>query len=447
MRQFHSGRNLSIDLILDQLRRACAILLVALFGLTAVSHAQRRLRLSKIEFVGLKRLTAEQVIATSELEIGQFVDPNTLDAAAQKLMDSGLFKKLSYNVHPTGDQAILTFHVEEAIRRIRVSFDNFVWFDEGEIYVAIRRDIPFFDGTVPEGGDGAGKIAALLEHLLNEKKISGRVEFMPFGDESGKQEILFRVKGAKVPICTFSFPGAAAISEEELTRSARDLIQTDYSKSDVGSFTAHTLLPLYHHLGYLRAQFESPQAAIQAAATEACKEGVAVTIPVAEGLPYSWDKAEWSGNQALSAAQLSAALGMKAGEAADDRKLARARQSLAREYANKGYMTPGFKESVSFDDAAKLVTYHFAVTEGPQFRMGDLTINGLSDEDARRLKQLWQLAPGSIFDQSYLDEFMTKAVRDFLGGHPVFSGVPLKFGAETKPDRNTKTVNVIITFK
>jgi len=95
MHQFRPARNLSIDSILDQLRAAGAIAMLLLVGFAAATSAQQRPRLSKIDFVGLKHLSAEQVIATSGLEIGQPVDQKTLNAAAQKLIDSGLFRKLS----------------------------------------------------------------------------------------------------------------------------------------------------------------------------------------------------------------------------------------------------------------------------------------------------------------------------------------------------------------
>jgi len=103
MHPLRPARNLSIDSILDQLRAASAIGILLVFGFAAATSAQQRQRLSKIDFVGLKHLSAEQVIATSGLEIGQPVDQKTLNAAAQKLSDSGLFKKLSYNVHGVRD--------------------------------------------------------------------------------------------------------------------------------------------------------------------------------------------------------------------------------------------------------------------------------------------------------------------------------------------------------
>ena len=446
MIQTHSVDDLSIDSIIDQLRKACAAMLFIFFFSFAAS-AQQQLRLSKIDFVGLKRLTPAQVIATSGLEIGQIVNPEVLDGAAQKLVTSGLFKRVGYRLRSTRDQATVTFEVEEAIRRLPVSFDNFVWFSEAEIYTAIRSDIPFFDGTVPDAGEIAEKVAASLRRLLNEKNISAQVQFVPYSDESGRQELLFTAKGPNLSICEFSFPGATVISEEQLVKSAAPLLRAEYSRKDVGLFAVHTLTPLYRHLGYLRAQFASPVAAPQTNPTSECKDGIAVTLSVDEGLQYSWDHAEWTGNHVLSADQLTAALGMKAGEIIDDRKLSKGGQAVVRAYGRKGYMAVRWDESLNFDDTRQRVSYRFAVTEGPQFHMGQVTVAGLSDEDANRVKALWQLASGSIFDQSYLDDFVTRSAREFLDKHPVFSGVPLKISAETKTDRQKQTVDVTITFK
>ena len=69
------------------------------------------LKLASIEIRGLQRLSREQVITASGLEIGQAVDIPALDAAAQRLMDSGLIKKLSYRLHPNGNQTTVTFQI------------------------------------------------------------------------------------------------------------------------------------------------------------------------------------------------------------------------------------------------------------------------------------------------------------------------------------------------
>jgi len=56
---------------------------------------------------------------------------------------------------------------------------------------------------------------------LSQKNISGQVEFLPYVDTAtGKVELLFTVKGVKIPVCSLRFPGAAAIPEEDLIKAA-----------------------------------------------------------------------------------------------------------------------------------------------------------------------------------------------------------------------------------
>src|SRR6266446_4294860 len=105
-------------------------------------------RLAKVEFEGTKRLTHDQLLSTSGLEIGQPINVAALDAAGQRLMDSGLLKKLSYRLHSVKNEATVTFQIEEATGlKHPAIFDNFIWFTDDELATAVRRELPLFDGT------------------------------------------------------------------------------------------------------------------------------------------------------------------------------------------------------------------------------------------------------------------------------------------------------------
>ena len=422
------------------------ILLTLQLVIGSPCRAQQQVTLRRVEFVGLKRLTGQQVMDASGLKVGDAVTRATIDAAAEKLMQSGLFRRLGYRLRTVDNEATVVFDVEEAVRNLPVVFDNFVWFADDEILRAIRQDVPFFDGTAPEGGSTSNKIAAALQRLLEGKRIPGRVESLPYADTAtGKQELLFTVKGVKIPVCALRFPGAEAIPETTLIANSQQLIQSEYSKKDAGSFAKYTLFPLYRRIGHLQATFQDPTAKLE---TETCAGGVAVTIPVDEGLAYSWDKAEWNGNQALTGDELSAALGMKTGEQADGFKIDKGLKDVHKAYSRKGYIAMHIKESSEFNDASQRVTYHFAVQEGPQYHMGNLIINGLSPELSQNLKESWALASGAVFDEGYPEDFRLNALPRFIGTQMQRS---LAFHAraeiETKPNSQKLTVDVVITFK
>lgn len=435
---FHNSR---------QILRAI-ILLVILSALASLSWAQQRDRLTRIEVLGLKRIPPAQVIAASELKIGETVDSGDLDAAAARLMQSGLFKKLTYRVRGKAGQVTVTFEVEEANRNLPVVFENFVWFTDDVLADAIRNDIPFFNGTAPESGDATEKITQALQRLLNEKKIPGRVEVMPYTDlAKGKQEFLFTVRGAKIPVCALRFPGSEAVPEAELIRASASLLNSDFSRKDIAGFANYSLFPLYRRLGRLRAQFQVATPAL-ADNLPNCSSGVIVSVPVDEGDVYSWAAAEWTGNQSLSADELSAALGMKTGEIADGNKIDAGLKEVRKAYARKGYIAIRTNETYEFDGSAHWVRYRFAIQEGRQYRMGNLTINGLAPDLTQELKESWTLAAGAVFDQSYVDEFRLNALPKFIGTQMQRS-LAFRATAETvtRPDAQKLTVDVIITFK
>jgi outer membrane protein assembly factor BamA len=442
------GEEGSRSLISRDVRHAALVvsILLAAWWSPAICAAQKPARLTKIEVVGLKRVTQEQVIATSQLQIGQPIDPSVVDVAAEKLMQSGLFKTLSYRLRTADDEAIVIFTVEEAAKNLPVVFENFVWFADDEIAHAIRQDVPFFDGTAPQGGTTANKIAAALQRLLDNKRIPGRVESLPYVDERvGKVELVFTVKGVKIPVCSVHFPGADAIPETNLIKASQQLIQSDYSKKDAAAFARYTLFPLYRHIGRLRATFPDPSAKLE---PESCTGGVALTIPVEEGLAYSWEKAEWSGNQALTGEELSAALNMKTGELADGFKIDKGLKEVDKAFGHRGYIAVRIRPSIEFDDASAHVSYRFSITEGARYFMGKLIINGLPAEDEERLRAKWTLGPNALFDASYIEDFGQKGMREFLTGLAQRSPGSRRPNIEvkTKPDAQKQTVDVIISF-
>jgi outer membrane protein assembly factor BamA len=421
--------------------------LLALIVLLAPAAAQQRQTLGRLEFIGLKRLNRDQVVAMSGLKVGQVVDGQILDTAAGELLKSGLFRKLSYRVHNTpNNQAIVTFQVEESAVSMPVVFENFVWFSDEEIVAAIRKDVLYFNGTSPASGETPDKIAAALQRLLTEKHITGQVDYLPYVSKD-KEELLFTVKGARIPVCSLHFPGASAVPEAELVKAAQALFKTDYSKKDIATFAPLNLLPLYRHRGYLRAEFQAPGATLETSAQ--CSGGVNVTIPVAEGAGYRWAKSIWDGNDKLSVEDLATALAMNPGDIADGVKIDAGLKNVAKAYAQRGYLTTTIKESAEFDDAASLVTYHFNINEGPRYFMGNVIITGVTPAEADELKSKWTLGPNTVFDESYLDQFRQGPLRDFIRAKTQRSRIGARPEVEVseRPDPQKSSVDVVIAFK
>ena len=108
----------------DQSRRlhllvACVAMVFLLIVLAASPGiAQEGSRLEKIEVVGLKRLTQEQAVTSSGLQLGQTVDRQILQAAVEKMMKSRLYSSVGYRVSAEDDKTTVTFEVVESNRPV-----------------------------------------------------------------------------------------------------------------------------------------------------------------------------------------------------------------------------------------------------------------------------------------------------------------------------------------
>lgn len=416
--------------------------------------ATPQMRLVKIEVKGLERLTPEQVVSASGLQTGQAVDAAALDAAAERLLAGGMFRKLSYHLTSTRGEAVVTFDVEEAKVSLPVVFDNFVWFDDADLVAALRTAIPSFDGTLPDTNGAISTATRALQDLLRRHNLPGRVEYMPSGDLTGTiRQHVFVVKDVKLPICSLRIPGANAILESVLLARARPLIGEDYSREFVTGFAKGTLLPLYRQKGRLRASFRDPIAKIAesgSATEQGCAQGVNVTMPVDEGVAYLWQTARWSGNTALTAAQLDKALGMREGDLADGLKIDKGLSSVIAAYGRKGYITARLRPAPEFDESLRRVSYSVLVTEGPQYLMGTLTIVGLPEPETNRLRAEWKIASREPFDALYAREFgktIVEFITDQARENPAIKGYINDFDISPAPDPQTLKVDVKITFK
>src|SRR5262245_29606619 len=348
------------------------ICLLAATLLLAVSAASQdpppnsKWRLTKVNFEGLKSQPPEKMIAASGLQVGQTVDFEMIKASSQRLSQTGLFGKVAYRYRYSSTQIELTFELEEKTTgKKKCQFDNFVWFSDKEVVDAVKRDIPDFDGSMQVSDFVGEEVRKSLARLLQEKKIAGEVGF----EMDENLSYVFKVKGANLPICDFLFPGAKDELKKPLLEVLRQLFKTQYSKSEVGAYVKHALIPVYNQHGYLKAAIQQPQSSLSAS-------GACANEPV-------------------------------------------------------------------FDDARQTVTYQVAVIEGPEYRMGQVTIMGLPEDEAARVKAAWGLKAGEVFDTSYFTVFHNKIAREGL----IKQAKGLRAVRDLKLDDQKLTVDVLVKYE
>ncbi len=418
-----------------------ALLMVFHTGFAQEASALKRWRLAKVDFSGLQRYKSEQLITISGLSLGQTVDVDAFEAAADRLINTGLFKNLNYRYSVESDQAEIVFQVEEVKWTVPVIFDNFIWFTESEIRGAVGQEVPSFDGTAPNEGKVLDSITRVLERLLQSRQLQYEIDYKPAYDWGGKnKKHVFSVKGLRLALCNLHFPGASAVSESELIKSSKQLFSEEYSHSFVSDFVANNLIPIYRKRGHLRVRLHQPVAAPDTPPN--CKEGVSLSIKVEEGPAYLWGKPELAGNEGLSVKVLESLIGMKPGEMADGLKIDSGIEAIRETYTKNGFITARITLASNFDDGTATVFYRISIDEGDQYRMGRIIVSGLPEKEAERIRKKWKLKEGDIYDGFYVAEFLKKTIftdpklRNSLKGLKV----------SVKPDKETHNVDVSMSF-
>jgi outer membrane protein assembly factor BamA len=154
--------------------------------------------------------------------------------------------------------------------------------------------------------------------------------------------------------------------------------------------------------GYLRAEVTNVK--IRPLDALARPKRVRIEVDVAEGVRCKIAEISFSGNQGFSADELRTSFPIKIGEFFSVGKVRSGLESIRKEYASKGYLDFYVVPNTQIMNGSE-VGMLFDITEGPQYRMGALELEGKSAE-VDELQQHWNLKPGEPFDAYYLEKFL-----------------------------------------
>ncbi len=371
--------------------------------------------LREIHSEGEKLLTEAQVVAITGLIPGSPIARNDLQAAADKLVQSGLFAKVSYNFQSRLAGILVTYHVEES-RRIPAYFDNIPWFSDSELRDAIRPKLPFFDGTLPDPG-GEGNV----------------------------QEI--RIEGAALQIAKLEFGDPSLSASKAVQQHLSEILGKPYSRMTIDLFLSEAIRPIYLQQGFLRVKLGPPEVRLTGDPRQKLPAQIPVYVPVVPGTVYRWKEFHWTGNSLVSEFTLNGLLSAKPGDLADGMQIEAAWDRAREEYAHRGYLDAKLDPVPAFDDHAHTVSYSVSIQEGAQYHFGKMILTGISPAAERKLLASWPFTSGQVFDKSKFEELLVK-----LQTHQeqVFGELPVHYenvGHWLQPDASKNTVDVLLDFK
>jgi outer membrane protein insertion porin family len=403
--------------------------------------------LHEIRTEGLKTFTEAQITALSQLEKGSLVGKSDLQAAADRLLETGMFAKVNYTFQTRGDGLTVTFHLQEA-PRVPVYFDNLPWFSDGELSDAIRKRVPYFDGTLPEAGAVVDQANDALKELLASHQLNVTVEHELLANPLAEGTVQkFYVQGTSFYIASVDFGDPSLSSSHVVQQQLLEVQGKPFSRMTIDLFLSEQLRPFYLQQGFLRVKLGPPEVRLTGNPNQKLPEQIPVFVPIVTGAIYRWKEARWSGNSLLSSITLSSELGLKPGDIANGMQIEAGWDRAREEYGHRGYLDAKIDPLASYDDQAHTVSFAATVSEGAQYRFNTIVVTGLSLAGERRLHQMWPTQAGAVFDKIQFEKFLTR-----LQSQPadIFGDLPVHYdtvGHWLRTDADKHSVDVLLDFQ
>jgi outer membrane protein assembly factor BamA len=423
---------------------ACLTVFALLLPSTASQQPAPEGKILAIQVTGSQKYAEAQIALASGLHVGDLVTRDDIQAAADRLTQLGPFSSARYRFTSLGNGIHIELQMVDAAT-VPVSFDNFPWFTDAELTDALKQAVILFDGTAPEQGTILDAMTEALQKLLATRGVRAAVERTLLAQPAGEGMMQqFKVVGASLTINAVQFGDALAAESKRIHDRLSDLVGKPYSRFAVEVFANEQVRPLYLERGHLRVRIGKPVARFTGNPNRPLPKSVLVIMPVEPGPVYRWGGATWSGNLIFGPAALDEYLGLKKDETANGMRIAGGWQRVQDEYGRRGYLDLKLESKPIYDDPSRRVSYQVNITEGAQYRMGEMVITGLSLAAEHKLLEAWHMPRGQVFDRIYFDEFFATGIKRAFADFVVHFD---EVGHWLRTNPTTRTVDVLLDFK
>jgi outer membrane protein assembly factor BamA len=374
-------------------------------------------QLIAIKVIGSKRFPEAAIAAQTGLQMGIPVTDDDFKRAARNLGDTGAFSDIAYSFTFSSAGTKLELHVTDVEKFVPAHFLDFVWFTDTELRSRIKEHVPMFEGELPLSGRMADEVSDVLQAMLVEGAIPGHVEYRRTGKPDGPIESIdYKVTDVLIRVRNIEFTGAGEAELPALEAAGQRMPDREYSKARLNQLVQRQLLPVYYARGYLKAAFGDPQPKmVKEPGVESDEEGprnqsvVDVTFAVSPGEQYKLKSLDWGGNHELSTETLQKMVHAEPGKPANTVRLSDDIKAIQTLYGSRGFLKATINPEAQFDDGAETVIVHMVVKEDAVYHMGELEFRGLDNSLTAKLRSVWKIRAGEVYDATYLSDYLPQA--------------------------------------
>jgi len=413
---------------------------VMLFSFVSM-HAVAQYTVGRVDFKNPGPYQQADLEAVLGLHSGENFSAESLQAAAQRLIDTGYFDdmKAEEQGSPKAMDVIFTLKPLSADQLTPVGFENFVWLSPEELSATVHQAAPLFHGALPDAGNQADAINAALAAALAAKGVDGTVTHATIEPSTTQpmRAVEFRVERPFVRVHSIVLQGASPEMAAAIDAIAQKLRGTVYNEGLAGATTQGRLLAPYNDAGYLDAKLTGIHYTTSAAS--AMTVDVDVTATVEEGALYRVASLDFAGTPLAPATTLTAAPMLHPGDIASRKLLLGTLAPVDMAYRRQGYMDVVVQSGAVLDRTAHTVAYTVTVLPGEQYRLRSVNAIGLDPAARKDFDRGWKMNAGDLYNVEYVTSFLkNNTALQALGEY--------SFAYKAAADPQAHTVDLTLTF-
>jgi outer membrane protein insertion porin family len=367
--------------------------------------AQKKAPPKAIRFQGAPQYTQQELLAAAGFKPDARVNPREVKARAKQLNDTALFEAIKF----TSDSKGLLFTLTPSSQVFPMHLDNVPLTPGKELDAKLHERFPLYRGMLPASGSMLEGIRQTLEEMLAAKGVKATVKAAITGGLGPKKitAMNFTVVSPPVHIGLIELAGISPAMEGKASLLASGQTGNGFDTENTAIGLQHAFEDLYQDQGYAAVQVDVAQADPVIASDQSVDIPYKVTIK--EGGVYKLGTIDFPAGALVARAEVEKIAAKY--PAGSGRPLDLFLMAVRDAYHAKGYLDSSVVSHASFSETTHIVNYSVEIAPGPQYRLASVKFDGAPDAMAAKLKLAWKMAPGDVFDESYVSNFAALAQK------------------------------------
>ena len=288
-------------------------------------------------------------------------------------------------------------------------------------------------------------ISQTFEEMLAAKGIKATVKAALTGS-LGPQKLTainFSIVSPAVHIGRIQLAGVSPTMQAKASLLASGQAGNDFDTENTAIGLRHAFLDLYQDQGYAAVEVEIAQAdPLVSGQAPGQVIDIPYTVTINEGGIYKLGTIDLPASPLVARADVEKILSKY--PAGSGRPLDLFLLAVRDAYHARGYLDCAVVSHPSYNESTHIVNYSLEVSPGSQYRLASVKFDGAPDAVAAKLKLAWKMAPGDVFDESYLSGFAALAQKKDKPMTKWLQTVVTTYDVD--PDPATHQVNCIFHF-